>query len=57
MKTKNFEPLKELREIREKLSVRYWNNPESLKNDMERIRKKYKLKKSNSSLKKISKAI
>ena len=51
MKKKTIEPLKELRQIREKLSVRYWNDPEKLKNDMGLIRKKYNLKKSVSGLK------
>ncbi len=43
MKKKITEPLKELRQIREKLSVQYWSNPESLKNDMEKVRKKFKI--------------
>lgn len=44
MKAKNIKPLKELREIREKMSVRYWKNNETLKSDMKKIREKYKLK-------------
>ena len=30
--------LKELREIREKLSVEYWQNPEKLREDLKAIR-------------------
>ena len=32
-----------MRDIREKLSLKYWKHPERLKKDMELIRKKYKL--------------
>jgi len=51
------EPLKELRQIREKLSVRYWDEPLKLKKDMEEIGKKYDLKKSSRSIKKIIKVV
>lgn len=44
MNTKNINPLKELRNIREKMSVRYWKNTELLKKEMVEIRKKYNLK-------------
>jgi hypothetical protein len=33
-----------MREIREKLSEKYWKHPELLKQDMEVIHKKYNLK-------------
>lgn len=38
---KNFDAVKMMREIREKLSKRYWKNPDLLKKDMEVVRKKY----------------
>ncbi len=44
MKTnKTFDAVQMMRDIREKLSLRYWKNPERLKKDMEEIRKKYNL--------------
>jgi len=45
MKKKDIDPLKKFRQIRENLSVRYWNDPES------------RLKKPTSKLSKISKVI
>lgn len=36
--------VKMMREIREKLSERYWKHPEILKKEMEEIRKKYQFK-------------
>lgn len=35
--------VKMMRDIREKLSEKYWNQPDILKNEMELIRKKYNL--------------
>jgi hypothetical protein len=43
-KEKSFDAVKQMREIREKLSEQYWQNPEALKKDMALIRKKYNLK-------------
>lgn len=40
---KTFDAVQMMRDIREKLSVKYWKNPEQLKKDMEEIRKKYNL--------------
>ena len=36
--------VKMMREIREKLSEKYWKHPEILKKEMEEIRKKYHFK-------------
>ena len=36
--------VKMMREIREKLSEKYWKNPDILKKEMEEIRKKYHFK-------------
>jgi hypothetical protein len=41
---KNFDAVKTMREIREKLSKKYWKHPELLKQEMEKIREKYQLK-------------
>jgi len=38
---KKFDAVKMMREIREKLSEKYWKHPEILKKDLEIIRKKY----------------
>ncbi len=38
-----FDAVQAMRDIREKLSVKYWEHPERLKKDMEEIRKKYNL--------------
>ena len=45
-KNKKYDAVKAMREIREKLSEKYWQRPERLKKDMETIRKKYNLKSS-----------
>ena len=37
-KVKKKSVLKELREIREKLSVEYWQNPEKLREDLKAVR-------------------
>jgi hypothetical protein len=47
MKTKNKSILQTLREIRDEQSEKYFNNPELLKKDLEKIRKKYHLKPKN----------
>jgi len=45
MKTnKQFDAVKSMREIREKLSEKYWKHPDVLKQEMEAIQKKYNLK-------------
>jgi len=45
MKTnKQFDAVKMMRDIREKLSEKYWKHPDILKQEMEAIRKKYNLK-------------
>jgi len=36
-----FSAVQAMREVREKLSVKYWQHTELLKKDMEEIRKKY----------------
>lgn len=43
-KNKPFDSVQMMREIREKLSVKYWKHPELLKKEMEQIREKYHLK-------------
>lgn len=45
MKTnKKFDAVQSMRDIREKLSEKYWKHPEILKQEMEIIRKKYNIK-------------
>lgn len=45
MKTnKQFDAVKMMRDIREKLSEKYWKHPDILKQEMEAIRQKYNLK-------------
>ena len=45
MKTnKKFDSVKMMRDIREKLSEKYWKHPDILKQEMEVIRQKYNLK-------------
>ena len=41
---KTFDAVKEMREIREKLSETYWKHPDILKKDMKEIKEKYNLK-------------
>lgn len=36
-----FDAVQMMRDIREKLSERYWNNPDVLKKEMQEIREKY----------------
>ena len=44
MKTnKEFDAVKMMRDIREKLSEKYWDHPDALLKDMEAIRKKIQL--------------
>ena len=40
---KTFDAVKMMREIREKLSEKYWKHPELLKQEMQKIREKYHL--------------
>ena len=39
-----FDSVKMMREIREKLSEKYWKHPDILKKEMEEIRRKYNFK-------------
>ena len=41
---KNFDAVQMMRDIREKLSEKYWKHPEILKKEMEAIREKYNFK-------------
>ena len=41
---KTFDAVKAMREIRDKLSEKYWNHPDILKKEMHEIREKYNLK-------------
>lgn len=41
MKTKKFDAVKMMRDIREKLHKEYENNPDKRQEDLERVRKKY----------------
>lgn len=41
---KTFDAVKMMREIREKLSEKYWKHPEVLKLEMQKIREKYQFK-------------
>lgn len=43
-KNKTFDAVQSMRDIREKLSERYWKHPDILKREMEAIRQKYNLK-------------
>ena len=43
-KNKKPDTVKMMRDIREKLSEKYWKHPEILKKEMEAIRKKYNIK-------------
>ena len=43
-KNKKFDAVQMMRDIREKLSQKYWNHPDILKKEMEAIRKKYNIK-------------
>jgi hypothetical protein len=43
-KNKKFDAVQTMRDIREKLSEKYWKHPDVLKKDMEVIRKKYDIK-------------
>lgn len=44
MKNKKYDAVKEMRTIREKLSAKYWKQPEVLKKELAAIRKKYNFK-------------
>ena len=41
---KKFDAVQMMRDIREKLSEKYWKHPDILKQEMEAIRQKYNLK-------------
>ncbi len=43
-KETKFDAVQMMREIREKLSEKYWKHPDILKKEMELIRQKYQLK-------------
>lgn len=42
-KKKEYDAVKEMRKIREKLSLKYWQHPDVLKKDMHAINTKYNL--------------
>jgi hypothetical protein len=42
-KIKDYDAVQSMREIREKLSEKYWKHPDILKKEMEIIRKKYQM--------------
>ena len=42
-KNKQFDAVQMMRDIREKLSEKYWKRPDILKKEMEAIRKKYEI--------------
>jgi len=42
VQSKTYDSVLNMREIREKLSLRYWQNPDLLKSDLEKIRLKRK---------------
>ncbi len=44
MKDKKFDAVRMMREIRDKLSKRYSEDPEAEKRDLETIRRKYEIK-------------
>ena len=44
MKSKEFDAVKMMREIRDKLSARYIKNPEAQEKDLQEIREKYRIK-------------
>jgi hypothetical protein len=46
-KNKEFDAVQMMRDIREKLSEKYWKHPDILKEEMEAIRKKYNIKPRN----------
>ena len=43
-KNKKFDAVQMMREIREKLSEKYWKHPDILKKEMQAIREKYDIK-------------
>ncbi|MEP6514187.1 MAG: hypothetical protein ABJA79_09965 [Parafilimonas sp.] len=43
-KNKKFDAVQMMREIREKLSEKYWKHPDILKKEMNAIREKYNIK-------------
>lgn len=51
-KKKTFDAVKMMREIREKLSEKFWKHPDILKQEMQKIRDKYHLNFSESNIKK-----
>ena len=42
--SKTFDSVKMMRDIREKLSEKYWKHPDILKQEMEVVRQKYNIK-------------
>lgn len=48
-KNKEFDAVRMMREIREKLSEKYWKHPDILKTEMQVIREKYDLKTTSTS--------
>ena len=43
-KNKKFDSVQMMRDIREKLSEKYWKHPDILKKEMEAIKEKYSIK-------------
>ena len=43
-KEKKFDAVKMMRDIRDRLSVKYYNNTELLMKDLQEVRRKYKMK-------------
>jgi uncharacterized protein YpuA (DUF1002 family) len=41
---KTFDAVEMMREIREKLTEKYWKHPDNLKKEMQEVREKYNLK-------------
>ncbi len=46
-KNKKFDAVQMMRDIREKLSEKYWKHPDVLKKEVEAIQKKYNIKMGN----------
>ena len=49
MNDKEFDAVKMMRDIRDRLSIKYAEDPDAEEKDLEKIRKKYKIKKDSHS--------
>ncbi|MBU7044810.1 MAG: hypothetical protein HXS54_00115 [Theionarchaea archaeon] len=49
MNDKEFDAVKMMRDIRDRLSIKYAEDPDAEERDLEKIRKKYKIKKDSHS--------